>query len=734
MPSSDRFGPREDQPLHARQSRAEPASEADRTVPEHAEGQPQNFDPSGSWDAQSAEALTRLHESEEGRLWQQHNGDRAHRPRASNPQKDQYASFAAAGPAIQDGAQLEARLGEIALRLQESLADFGPDKAIGPLNQRLDLIEQRLGEALSGVAQRSDLDGLRLMEAHVLELAAHVERSRAHLDRLDALDDRMQELSCRFEEHGYQRLAALEKLLQDYIAEWRLSEQRTSTALGTLDDAVTRIGASLDAAEASKPATDLSLSIFDVPGRDPSQSDHDPISQVYADGMEVLGPSPPHAMLDAADYAPHRPPASSTAAYSPTDEAPVLPSASPDPDAAPAPHVHDPAAAGPAVAQLAPPAFRASEIRSRLRQLQMLDTETDATVEPVTPQAETPDPDRATGAGRRRTRPAVLLAAGIILFAAGGYLLVDAFIAKVQHGSIAPDAKFLRARSESDKAGTNKTTGGTRRADNDRAEDGAPKSAVGGRVGAIGGAIAAIFRAKSKTAPSPVPALYEPAPGPLDEASPTLVTALPMTIGPASLRQAAMNGEPRAQYEIAARYAAGHGVGQDLRAALQWYGRAAMRGLAPAQFRLAAMYERGLGTGVDAEKAQAWYTRAAGQGHVKAMHNLAVLSIGSGRLDYATAAKWFAEAAEHGLTDSQFNLAVLLQNGLGVPKDLKQAYKWFALAARGGDIEASSRVPPIKAQLSPAEVRAIDTTLTSWRARAPDPRANEVSAALFAGQ
>ena len=62
------------------------------------------------------------------------------------------------------------------------------------------------------------------------------------------------------------------------------------------------------------------------------------------------------------------------------------------------------------------------------------------------------------------------------------------------------------------------------------------------------------------------------------------------------------------------------------------------------------------------------------------MHNLAVLSVSGGRSDYAAAAKWFAQAADFGLTDSQVNLAILYQNGLGVPKDLKLAYKWLALA------------------------------------------------------
>jgi localization factor PodJL len=123
-----------------------------------------------------------------------------------------------------------------------------------------------------------------------------------------------------------------------------------------------------------------------------------------------------------------------------------------------------------------------------------------------------------------------------------------------------------------------------------------------------------------------------------------------------------------------------------------------------------------------------WYARAAEQGNVKSMHNLAVLSVSGGRADYKTAAKWFAQAADFGLTDSQFNLAVLYQNGLGVTKDLPQAYKWMALAARGGDREATTRIAQVKAGLTPAQLQATDAGIAAWRARTPDPQANEAVA------
>jgi localization factor PodJL len=109
------------------------------------------------------------------------------------------------------------------------------------------------------------------------------------------------------------------------------------------------------------------------------------------------------------------------------------------------------------------------------------------------------------------------------------------------------------------------------------------------------------------------------------------------------------------------------------------------------------------------------------------MHNLAVLSMGGGRSDHAAAAKWFGQAAEHGLADSQFNLAVLYQGGLGVAKNLREAYKWLSLAARAGDREAVGRAAQVKAQLAAADIEAADAIVAAWQARTPDPRTNETS-------
>jgi localization factor PodJL len=206
----------------------------------------------------------------------------------------------------------------------------------------------------------------------------------------------------------------------------------------------------------------------------------------------------------------------------------------------------------------------------------------------------------------------------------------------------------------------------------------------------------------------------------------------PATVGPFSLRIAAAKGDASAQFEVASRLAEGKGTDQDLKEASQWYQRAAAGGFAMAQFRLGTLYERGLGVKPDSARAQIWYERAATQGNVKAMHNLAVLAASRNpKGDYEGAAHWFNSAADYGLADSQYNLAVLYENGMGVGKDMQQAYKWLLLAAKQGDKDAAGRRDALKPKMSAADLAAAETQAAAWRAKPIRRVAND---ARVAGQ
>ena len=204
---------------------------------------------------------------------------------------------------------------------------------------------------------------------------------------------------------------------------------------------------------------------------------------------------------------------------------------------------------------------------------------------------------------------------------------------------------------------------------------------------------------------------------------------LPEQIGTEALRQAALNGDAKAQFIVASRYLEGRAIGRDHDAAARWYTRAANGGLSAAQYRIGTLYERGSGVPQDRFQAVSWYAKAAEQGNVKAMHNLAVLAADStaGKPDMDRAAKWFAAAASHGLPDSQYNLAVLHERGLGVPKNLNEAYKWYSLAARQGDRDAVKKSEAIKSQLDANSRAQIDAIVASWKPEPANREANMVS-------
>lgn len=249
----------------------------------------------------------------------------------------------------------------------------------------------------------------------------------------------------------------------------------------------------------------------------------------------------------------------------------------------------------------------------------------------------------------------------------------------------------------------------------------------------LGAAAADSMMAATATALSPDAAdsATNTTPSGLSHAGKGALELPPATVGPLSLRLAAAQGDPSAEFEVGARLAEGKGTDQNFREAAKWYQRSASKGFAQAQYRLGTLHERGLGMKADVARAEEWYKRAAEQGNIKAMHNLAVLSANNrgGSPDYPAAAEWFTQAAERGLADSQFNLAVLHENGLGVHEDLKLAYKWLSLAARGGDKEAVRRRDILKGKLTAEELSAAEKMVSTFKAKPWDKMANDARAA-----
>ena len=200
----------------------------------------------------------------------------------------------------------------------------------------------------------------------------------------------------------------------------------------------------------------------------------------------------------------------------------------------------------------------------------------------------------------------------------------------------------------------------------------------------------------------------------------------PENLGPLALRQAAANGDPRAQFEIAAIYSERQAIAQDFAAAAKWYERAAAQGFAPAEYRLGNLYEHGKGVDKDLMQARLWYQRAAEAGNRMSMHNLAALYASGdlGNQEFSQAAEWFERAANRGLTDSQFNLGMLYARGLGVPQNMSASYKWFSLAANQGDAGAVKARDDIARSLNADTMSKLQADIASWKSSAIDIKAN----------
>jgi hypothetical protein len=423
MLSSDRSGSRAD---HRRRAAARAYNDA---VWEQA----QPFDPNAPWDDRSAEALTCLYESEEGRLSRPATGDRA-RPCA--PQGADGVTAEPEPAEAVDRMWLEAHLSRLAERLQDTLAQANPEPSLAALNGRLETIEQRFSATLGRVAQRTDLDGLRSIEARVLELAAQVEQARERLDRIGAVDDQVRALARELEEAGAQRTSGLEKLLRDCIAEWRDGEQRTASALQNIEEAIGRLGEAVDAMEASKPAPDLTVPPLTAAELDRVAGATGALS--HGETEPTPAPSLYHATLDAADYAP-----TLFAGETPAASAPALPAARASESA-----MEWSSAAGdesdrPEGANLTAGALRIMALRAKLRQSNGTGR---GAMPSYVPEAEMGEPRHGS---LKRASLSVLLMAGAAFAAGSTYFLYQTFLiaAPASPVMIAPSASPADSQS-----------------------------------------------------------------------------------------------------------------------------------------------------------------------------------------------------------------------------------------------------------------------------------------------
>ncbi len=201
----------------------------------------------------------------------------------------------------------------------------------------------------------------------------------------------------------------------------------------------------------------------------------------------------------------------------------------------------------------------------------------------------------------------------------------------------------------------------------------------------------------------------------------------PKDLGNAAFLAAINSGDGDALFEAGRRYTDGDGVERSLEEAVKWYRLGADRGHVPSQYRLGNFYEKGHGLAADQVVASEWYSRAAAKGNALAMHNLAVLNamgVINGEPDMTTAIGWFEKAANMGVKDSQVNLGILYTKGMGVEEDLEQAYKWFAIAAKGGDTDAVKKRDTVAQAMRPEQLEKARGAAELWKPDTLDSAAN----------
>ena len=78
------------------------------------------------------------------------------------------------------------------------------------------------------------------------------------------------------------------------------------------------------------------------------------------------------------------------------------------------------------------------------------------------------------------------------------------------------------------------------------------------------------------------------------------------------------------------------------------------------------------------------------------------------------------------MKDSQFNLGILAAKGVGMPQNLEESYKWFALVAKTGDKDAADKRDEIANSLRPEQLERARAMTELWKPKALDPEANTV--------
>src|SRR5262245_8473453 len=255
----------------------------------------------GPWDAETAEALTRI--CEVAAVEDDKRG-RGQRPR---PAPGLTAAKSAAPQTTMPTQALEARLAALAEGLQQALPRLDPAQWLGPIDARIVELERELATALQRVSVRCEANGLSSIEAMIRDLVSRTEHTGAELARLDAIEGHLREMVTQLKEAAGKPRAALpatqqatpqgdrtqtlEGLLKACAAARR---QDARTAVGVLQSIHQAIADIVERLDAQANNDELSFGATAFGGSDP-HADHDLLLKAYREGARALGQSLPDA-------------------------------------------------------------------------------------------------------------------------------------------------------------------------------------------------------------------------------------------------------------------------------------------------------------------------------------------------------------------------------------------------------------------------------------------------------
>jgi hypothetical protein len=272
---------------------------APRPVAAVAPSTPAAADP---WDAETAEALTRVCEIAALEAPQRPSGRRAGLARSADLPPE---------PPAPRASGLDARLADIADRLQQALPGLAAAQWLGPLDQRVRQLEQAVVLASTRAMRAPEAGSLAHVETLIRDLAVQVEQTRAELGRLDAVDEHLRDMIAQFK-----RLAAtakpvgpapaepsperdpahrVEALLKSSLAARR---QDARAAVGVLKSIHHAVGQIADRLDALRPGAEPG------PARqtDPD-ADRDLLLKAYREGARALGETLPDAAYEPLEVA-----------------------------------------------------------------------------------------------------------------------------------------------------------------------------------------------------------------------------------------------------------------------------------------------------------------------------------------------------------------------------------------------------------------------------------------------